>query len=137
MTLVVDPSFAAAWFLADEKNPLADDVAGRLAVDRAVAPDLFRHELRNVLLMAFRRGRLSKDEYFDNLARAERLPLVSRGGGDAARIGRLALKHGLSAHDAAYLSLAIEERATLATCDAALAAAAAAEGLTVVGLERA
>jgi len=137
MTLVVDASFAAAWFLPDEKNPLADDVARRLTVDRALVPDLFRHELRNVLLMAFRRGRLSKDDCFDQLARAEGFALVSRGGGDAARIGSLTIEHRLSAYAAAYLSLAIEERATLATCDAALAAAAVPEGLTVVGLERA
>jgi predicted nucleic acid-binding protein len=137
MTLVVDASFAAAWFLPDERNPVADDVARRLTVDRALVPDLFRHELRNVLLMAFRRGRLSKDDCFDQLARAEGFALVDRGGGDAARIGSLTIEHRLSAYAAAYLSLAIEERATLATCDAALAAAAVPEGLTVVGLERA
>ena len=133
MTIVVDASVAAAWFLADEENRSADDVARRLTAERAIVPDLFRHELRNVLLTAFRRGRLSKEEYFDNVARAERFPLVDCGGGDASRIAELTVKRGLTAYDAAYLSLAIGERAELATFDAALAAAARLEQIKVIG----
>jgi predicted nucleic acid-binding protein len=133
MAIVVDVSFAAAWFLADEKNRLADDVANRLTSERGLVPDLFRHELRNVFLMAFRRGRLSKEEYFENVAQAERLPLTNCGGGDGVRIARLAVSRGLSAYDAAYLSLAIDERAALATFDAALAAAARFEQVEVIG----
>ena len=132
MTIVVDASVAAAWFLADEENRSADDVARRLTAERAIVPDLFRHELRNVLLTAFRRGRLSKEEYFDNVARAERFPLVDCGG-DASRIAELTVKRGLTAYDAAYLSLAIGERAELATFDAALAAAARLEQIKVIG----
>ena len=55
------------------------------------------------------------------------------GGGDASRIAELAVKRGLTAYDAAYLSLAIEERAELATFDAALAAAARIEQIKVIG----
>jgi predicted nucleic acid-binding protein len=133
MTIVVDVSVAAAWYLADEENRAADDVAGRLTAERAVVPSLFRHELRNVLLTAFRRGRLSQEEYFDNVVKAERLPLVDCGGGDALRIAELAVRRRLTAYAAAYLSLAIEERAELATFDAALAAAARLEQVKVIG----
>jgi len=133
MTIVVDVSVAAAWYLADEENRAADDVARRLTAERAVVPSLFRHELRNVLLTAFRHGRLSQEEYFDNVAKAERLPLVDCGSGAALRIAELAVRRRLTAYDAAYLSLAIEERAELATFDAALAAAARLERIKVVG----
>ena len=136
MTIVVDVSVAAAWYLADEQNRAADDVAGRLATERAVVPSLFRHELRNVLLTAFRRGRLSQEEYFNSVVQAERLPLVDCGGGDALRIAELAVKRRITAYDAAYLSLAIAERAELATFDAALAAAARLEHVEVIGAAR-
>ena len=45
----------------------------------------------------------------------------------------LARKHGLSAYDALYLELALHKEADLATADRALAAAARAEGVRVVG----
>lgn len=132
-SIVVDASFAAAWFLPDEDRAAADAVAVRFATDRILVPDVFRHELRNLLLTALRRGRLSEDDCFRQIARAERFPLVDCGGGEASRIAELAVKRGLTAYDAAYLSLAIGERAELATFDAALAAAARLEQIKVIG----
>lgn len=132
-SIVVDASFAAAWFLPDENCAAADAVAARFAIDRILVPDLFHHELRSLLLTALRRRRLSEDDCFHQIARAERLPLTNCGGGDGGRIVRLAVSRSLSAYDAAYLSLAIDERAALATFDAALAAAARLERLEVVG----
>ena len=49
------------------------------------------------------------------------------------RIAELAVRRRLTAYNAAYLSLAIEERAELATFDAALAAAARLEQVKVIG----
>ncbi len=98
-SIVVDASFAAAWFLPDEDRAAADAVAVRFATDRIFVPDLFRHELRNLLLTALRRGRLSEDECFRQIARAERFPLVDCGAGDALRIAELAVKRGLTAYD--------------------------------------
>ena len=51
----------------------------------------------------------------------------------SAFVLRLARKHGLSAYDALYLELALHKEADLATADRALAAAARAEGVRVVG----
>jgi predicted nucleic acid-binding protein len=132
-SIVIDASFAAAWFLPDEDRTEADTVAARFATDRMLVPDLFRHELRNLLLTALRRGRLSEDECFRQIARAERFPLLGCGPGDAARVARLAVDRSLTAYDAAYLSLALDERAALATFDAALAAAARLEQVEVIG----
>lgn len=132
MAIVVDASFAAAWFLPDESNELADDVARRLAARPGLAPSIFSHELRNLLLVAHRRGRLSEAAMRRQLDRAARFPLRDAGPGETTRVLQLAIKHNLSAYDAAYLSLAIDEKAQLATCDRNLAAAARNEGVPLL-----
>jgi len=60
-----------------------------------------------------------------------------RGLREPARIISLAIKHRLSAYDAAYLALAVKEGAILATNDRKLAQAAFAEGVELrTALER-
>jgi len=73
------------------------------------------------MLLAHRRGCLS------------RAKLRDRGPGDDAAIVDLAMKHDLTAYDAAYLDLALRERLPLATLDRKLAAAARAENVPVLG----
>ena len=75
MSLVVDASIAAAWVLPDEDNAAADGPLHRMAAEGGVAPGLIWHELRNILLMAARRGRLSEAEVVPSLMRLRRLPL--------------------------------------------------------------
>jgi predicted nucleic acid-binding protein len=133
MPLVVDASFAAAWFLPDAASAETDAVARRLAAERALVPSLFWHEMRDLLLMAHRRGRLSEETLFLQLSKLERFPLVDGGPIDSAEIARLAIRHRLSAYDAAYLALALRERAPLATLDKLLATAAKAEGASLLG----
>ena len=129
MTLVVDASVAAAWVLPDEDNAAADAILHRVAAEGGVVPDLIWHELRNILLMAARRGRLVGSEIVPSLLRLRRLPLEttdSAAGGDAALIA-IALSRDLTAYDAAYLLLAKERGLPLATADRALRRAAVAE----------
>ena len=38
MPLVIDASFAAGWFLPDEANVEADEIARRLTTDRGLVP---------------------------------------------------------------------------------------------------
>ena len=130
MTLVVDASVAAAWVLPDEGGAAADAILHRVAAEGAVVPGLLWHELRNILLVAARRGRLPADEIAPSLLRLRRLPLETvdmAAGGDAALIA-LATGRGLTAYDAAYLLLARERGLPLATADRALRRAAEAEG---------
>jgi predicted nucleic acid-binding protein len=63
--------------------------------------------------------------------------LRNAGASDGVTVARLAIKHALSAYDAAYLHLALREHAPLATLDKKLAAAAEAEGVIVLGPLRA
>ena len=131
MTLVVDASIAAAWILPDEDGVTADAILHRVAAEGAIVPDLLWHELRNILLMAARRGRLPEVEIVPSLLRLRRLPLETESpsaGGDAALVA-LALRHGLTAYDAAYLMLARDWDSALATADRALRRAAEAEGI--------
>jgi predicted nucleic acid-binding protein len=132
MTLVVDASVAAAWLLPDEAAADADAILRRVASDGALAPDLLWHELRNILGMAARRGRLPEAEVLPALSRLRRLPIetvdVVGEGGDAAVIS-LARRRGLTAYDAAYLALARDRAVPLATADRALRRAAAEEGV--------
>ncbi|CVI55689.1 type II toxin-antitoxin system VapC family toxin [Agrobacterium leguminum] len=132
MAFVVDASVVAAWFLPDEDGAVADDALARLETQDAFAPDLLSHELRNILLSAERRKRISADDIFAILMRFTSLPVTLSSSADHVSIIRLAQKHALSAYDAAYLSLAISHNAPLATQDRKLAAAAKLENVAFV-----
>ena len=131
MTFVVDASVVASWLLPDEHSAAGDAIADRLETETALAPDLLWHEVRNLLLKAHRRGRLSQDEFFAALGRFGTLPLQLSSCGDGMRIAQLALTYRLSAYDAAYLALAKIEGVPLASFDALLRQAAAAERVPV------
>jgi predicted nucleic acid-binding protein len=134
VALVVDASVAAAWVLPDESDASADAVLDRVAAEGALAPGLLWHELRNILLIAARRSRLPEAEVAPTLGRLRRLPIEvvdTAAGGDAGLIA-IALRHRLTAYDAAYLLLARERALPLATADRALRRAAEAEGVALV-----
>jgi hypothetical protein len=60
MPFVVDASVAVCWFMLDERHPVAEAAYQRMAHDPAVAPALWWYELRNVLIVNERRGRLDR-----------------------------------------------------------------------------
>ncbi len=133
MAFIVDASVAAGWLLPDERTEIADALALRLKSEDAIAPDLFWHETRSLLVTALRRNRIVEAGVYISLDRLATIPLRNAGPSDAVTVARLAIKHGLSAYDAAYLDLALREHLPLATLDKKLAAAAHAEGVTVLG----
>ena len=96
-------------------------------------PVVFRHELRNLLLLAERRNRVSPLEIDEALIMLATLPIVERGPGADHDILNLARKHGLTAYDAAYLALALTEGLPLATLDKKLIAAARVENISLIG----
>jgi len=59
MPFAIDASVVAAWAL-DENDAVADAAARRLQSDPAIAPGLWWYELRNVLVIAERRRRLTE-----------------------------------------------------------------------------
>ena len=128
---VVDASMAAAWILPDEHSAAAEALMPSSTAPGRI-PSLFWHEMRNLALIAERGGRLAAGEALAALARLRRLPLDDADSRDAAVL-TLANKHRLTAYDAAYLAVALDQSLPLATLDRRLAAAAAAEGVAVLG----
>ena len=131
MAFVPDASVAAAWLLPDEDTELADLALDRLGAETAVVPDLFWHELRNVLLSAERRGRITEQHANASMARVRRLAIRCPGGVDDDHVMALARGHQLTACDASYLALAIIENCPLASLDRRLNEAATAEGVVL------
>ena len=60
--IVVDASLAASWLLPDESDERAVRVAHALKTANGVVPRLWHYEMRNLLLVATRRQRLSAEE---------------------------------------------------------------------------
>lgn len=83
--------------------------------------------------MALRRGRIAEAAVYISLDRLATIPLRNAGASDAVTATRLAISRDLSAYDAAYLGLALREHLPLATLDKKLAAAAQAEGVSIIG----
>ena len=100
--------------------------------EAAVVPCLWWFEVRNILVVNERRGRISESDtaaFLLNLSRLrvrlDRLP-------EADAVVRLARTHRLSVYDAAYLELAQREGLPLAALDADLRRAAAKEGIALL-----
>ena len=131
--LVLDASVAVAWLFDDEDEPRADAALKHIENDVALVPQLWHLEVRNALLGAERRGRISVDEIEERLRFLQELPVRTDTEPDLGTAFALARTRRLSFHDALYLELARRRDAALATLDAALARAAIAEGLPLIG----
>ena len=115
--------------MEDEDDPLPNAVLARLGLDRTFVPRLWHYEVRNALLIAERRGRLPPGGAAERLDGLADLDVVTDGDADLPAAFALAVAHGLTFYDALYLELAARRGAALATLDARLARAAAAEGI--------
>jgi predicted nucleic acid-binding protein len=130
MPIVVDASIMLAPALKETHPTSALAFAGMEQGDWVV-PSLWWFELRNVLVVSERRGRITEQETSEFLQEISHLAIIDRSP-DEVSIMALARRHRLSVYDAAYLELALRERAPLATLDAALADAARREGVPVL-----
>ena len=128
-SFVLDASIATVWLLPDEVESVADQTLKLLNTAVAIVPDLFWREMRNVLLTAHRRKRISLPEVWHSMARLEQLGIITAPMASGTLILPLAERHSLTAYDAAYLALALERRLPLATLDRRLAEAAMREGV--------
>jgi predicted nucleic acid-binding protein len=132
VTLVVDASIAAAWLLHEKDSEAAETLIGAMA-RRSPVPSLFWHEVRNILVVAERRGRIVGGGAAVAMGRLRRLPLDDAGAGSDRAVLALASAHRLTAYDATYLALAQERGMPLATLDQKLAGAARKEGVPLLG----
>ena len=118
---VVDASFTAAWFLADEVTLETEAALEATAVFELWVPALWTLELGNLLLGAQRRKRISQTKRVELATLADSLRLkIDREFVAIAKLDGLAATYGLTTYDAAYLELAIRRELPLATFDQAL-----------------
>jgi predicted nucleic acid-binding protein len=130
---VLDASVVASWCFPDESHPNAEAAFQRIADETALVPALLWFELRNLLLMGERRGRLSDAQITLSLRDLSELPIEVDHDPDESRVLALARTHRLTVYDAVYLELAQRKELPLATLDGALINAARAESVSLVG----
>ncbi|MGD0666925.1 MAG: type II toxin-antitoxin system VapC family toxin [Bryobacteraceae bacterium] len=136
MRLVLDSSVTLAWVYSAEATVAVSDVLARVIESGAWVPALWRLEVANVLEMGVRKGRT--DAAFRDAALADLalMPITVDAETDRHAWGataKLAARHRLTLHDAAYLELARRRSLPLATLDQELRAAAAAEDIILIG----
>ncbi|MGD0628335.1 MAG: type II toxin-antitoxin system VapC family toxin [Terracidiphilus sp.] len=131
MPFVLDASVAGPWVLADEPSEAATRIAHLLLTENALVPILWWYEVRNLLVVCERRGRLNRSDSDLFLSRLTNYPIEVDAEVNWDDVMRLARKHRLTVYDASYLELAIRSRAPVATLDGALQRAAANEGVAL------
>lgn len=129
--VVADASVAVRLLLGDAPW-IAAWRAWTAAGAMVLVPAHFGHEVANALL---RSARVGVPESIAMLGRLFRtgVAVADRGLGGLEGSVVLAERHSLSVYDAAYLDLALDVDAELATLDGALRAAAEAEQVPVLG----
>ena len=129
---VVDASIVMGWLFAESDHPKVASAFVAVQRGEAAAPVLLYFEMRNVLLIAERRGRITREQSAAFLNRIATLAIrMEQPDGDETMT--LARTHNLTFYDAAYLQLARREALPLATLDRKLERAAVAEGVALFG----
>lgn len=131
MATVIDASVAASWLLDDESDARADGALAALENAPGLVPRLWHYEIRNVLLVAHRRGRMTAEGLAERVAALSELPLETDDETDLPAAFALAERHGLSFYDGLYIELACRRGARMATLDQKLTTACRAEGVVV------
>jgi len=129
--IVIDASMAASWVIPDEQNLLSQALLDDLSAGKyqPIGIALFWNEFRNILVTNVRKRRIDKNDLLIFLQDVRYIGIEAKVMDDDVLILHLAFQHNLSAYDAAYLALAVQEKAILATNDKKLAQAVLMEGL--------
>ena len=132
MSFVLDASVTACWCFPDEPSAAADAAMGRLIDEEALVPPVWTLEIRSIPVVNERRGRVGPGDTNAFLRDISLLPIRVRDGADAESLPEPARRHDLTTCDTAYLCLAVQASAPVATLDRSLARAVQAEGLQVI-----
>ena len=133
--LVLDASVALSWCFKNEATEAADRVLERLADEAASVPVIWHLEVANVLALSERRRRITPAASTGFIAMIESLTIVVDDETPSRAFGRvldLAREERLTAHDAAYLELAMRLGVPLASKDGDLCDAAERVGVSVL-----
>ena len=132
MSLIIDASVVIAWAFK-EQHATAERALARIQAEDAIVPASWWYELRNVLVLGERQGRLTERATARFLRDISRLAITIDSSPAEAQVLTLARRHRLTVYDAAYLELAGREALPLATLDEELATAARAEQVALIG----
>lgn len=136
-SVVIDASVIGPLIFANEAAPVVARLPDLLARGACLAPLHWHLEVANMVLIGGRRGRII-GEASTILATLAMLP-VELDGKTAdvawAATSGIAMTHGLTIYDAAYLELALRAGLPLMTFDIELAKAAVARGVVVIGAD--
>lgn len=133
VVLVIDASAALSYLLPDEEAFPGNDLLLSLVSHQPIAPSILWYEVRNALVVNERRNRLTLEQSERFLSMLGKLAIDLREPSSSLAVLELARKHRLSVYDAAYLNLAIDHSAILASLDEKLLRAAEAENIYVFG----
>ncbi len=131
--LVTDASVVMAWLLDDEQGATFEEAAASLPPEGALVPRHWHYEVRNALMMAVRRDRLSRAGAIARIELLARLNVSTDLSADLDATTILGFEHNLTFYDALYLELALRRQLPLSTLDNDLQRAATARGIEVVG----
>ena len=135
MPFVLDASVAACWAFEDEDHPSAALALERVREDDVLVPAIWWFEVRNLLIVNERRGRITEGDTAAFLRALSRLSIATDRSPDEGVVLTLARRHRLTVYDASYLELSLREGLPLATLDRDLARAARAERRVVLGAD--
>jgi predicted nucleic acid-binding protein len=138
MSLVIDASLTVSWYFEDETTPATEAILERVSEAGATVPTLWRLEVANAFQSAIRRKRITAPYRDQSLAELTHMPITIDADTNVyawTTTLRLAERFALTIYDSAYLELAQRRSLPLATLDAQLREAAAALGLTLLGLQ--
>jgi predicted nucleic acid-binding protein len=125
--IVLDASLMAAWLLGERGQPAIHETYVELRSEPVVVPAHWPVEISNTLRTHLRAGRLSIADFHEVIDELDAVGVHVDQPIDLDEIGPLAqfaMTYNLTAYDAAYVQLAIQHGATLATLDAAMRSAA-------------
>ncbi|HEY4775633.1 MAG TPA: type II toxin-antitoxin system VapC family toxin [Xanthobacteraceae bacterium] len=125
--IVLDASLMIARVLHERHAGINDDLYDLLDASQIVVPCHWPIEFGNALRTNVRRGRITLSDVDAIIGFLSKFELTVGPPIEIAEIGalaQLAIDHGLTAYDAAYVRLALEQGARLATVDRDMRAAA-------------
>jgi predicted nucleic acid-binding protein len=131
VSLVVDASTALSAVLPDEGSSFGRAALSQALSDSLVMPALWLYEVQNVLAMAIRRERIDELTAYGALDQLRSLRVACIMPQALGHEFRIAKAQGLTAYDAAYLTVALATGAQLATNDERLRRAAERVGVAL------
>lgn len=136
MTCVIDCSFSSSLFLPDENSSISTNFFKKYINKKSLlVPVLWWYETCNVIYIAVKRKRITplQAQEILNLLNALKLETDTEYGLlFSTNIFNLSNLYSISTYDAVYLDLSLRKKATLATFDAELKAAALKAGVPII-----